>query len=197
MKTIVWDVDDVLNELMYYWFEECYKNEYSDLTHTFNDLYENPPYYILKMSKDDYLTSLDKYRISDNGRNLSPNKNVLAWFHKNGYKYRHIALTSRSRKTVPILSEWLFRHYGDWIRTMSFIPAKRHGEKIPAYDSKKADFLMWLGKIDLFIDDSEENVNMAEKIGVNSLLYPRPWNSSSLTVDQFLNQISILLKGAN
>ncbi|MDB9822144.1 hypothetical protein OAC89_00410 [Deltaproteobacteria bacterium] len=197
MKTIIWDVDDVLNKLMFYWFEDCYKNEHGNTRQTFNDLVKNPPHDILSISRDEYLTSLDMYRISEKGRNLAPNKHVLAWFNENGYKYRHIALTSRSRKTVPILSEWVFRYYGDWIRTLSFIPAKRSGERLPVYDAKKADYLIWLEKADLFIDDSEENVQEAEEAGISSLLYPRPWNKSSLTDNQFLKQVSILLKGVN
>jgi FMN phosphatase YigB (HAD superfamily) len=197
LKTIVWDVDDVLNELMYHWFEECYKNEHADLTLTFNELVKNPPHDILRISKEDYLSSLDTYRISEKGRNLAPNKDILDWFYINGSEYRHIALTSRSRKTIPILSEWVFRHYGDWIRTLSFIPAKRPLENVPVYDVKKADFLVWLEKVDLYIDDMEENIKAAKKVGINSLLYPRPWNSSSLTVKQFFKKVSILLKGAN
>ena len=197
MKTIAWDVDDVLNEMMFYWFEDCYKNEHNNIKQNFKDLVNNPPQDILGISNDEYLKSLDRFRISEKGRNLPPNQRVLAWFNEHGYKYRHVALTARPLKTVPILSEWVFRYYGDWIRTLSFIPSKRTGQNIPVYDSRKADFLTWFGKADLFIDDSTENVQESEKAGIKSLLYPRPWNNSCLTVNQFFKKASILLEDDN
>ena len=73
MKTIAWDVDDVLNELMFYWFEDCYKNEHNNIKQNFKDLVNNPPQDILGISNDEYLKSLDRFRISEKGRNLPQN----------------------------------------------------------------------------------------------------------------------------
>lgn len=192
MKTIVWDIDDVLNELMLCWFQYFCEIRQDIIPIGFDDLKKNPPCNILDISLDEYLTSLDNFRASENSRNMTPNNKIITWFHEYGHKYRHIALTSRSRKTISVLAEWLFRFYGDWIRTISFIPSERSGENLPVYDSSKAEFLKWLDKVDLFIDDSEENILDAKRAGVNAVLFPRPWNSSALTVDKLLHQVSNL-----
>jgi phosphoglycolate phosphatase-like HAD superfamily hydrolase len=197
MKTIVWDVDDVLNELMFCWFKDCYQKEHSNSSLTFDKLVGNPPHAILNISREEYLISLDQYRMSDKGRTLPPNRHVLTWFQKDGHKYRHIALTARPRRTLPLLAEWVFRHYGDWIRTLAFVPSARSGESLPVYDSSKADYLVWLEKVVLFIDDSEENIQTVQKAGIKSLLYPRPWNKSPLDVDQFFKQLAMLVESIN
>ncbi len=192
MKTIVWDIDDVLNELMFYWFEDYCHTILPYIPVEFKDLKENPPCKILNISREEYLNSLDNFRLSNKGRNINPNEDVLSWFNEYGHKYRHISLTSRSRKTISVLSEWLFKFYGDWIRTISFIPSERSGENLPKYDSSKVEFLKWLDKADLYIDDSEENILGAKRAGVNALLFPRPWNSSTITVNTLLHQVSHL-----
>jgi len=190
MKTIIWDVDDVLNDLMYSWFKE---NRYvydpnSNLS--YHDLIQNPPHEILGITLNEYKLSLDNYRNSEKGRNLKPNEQIINWLRKDGAKYRHIALTARPKQTIPFLAEWIFHHFGDWIRTLSFIPSYRENEKLPVYDKTKTDFIIWLGKADYFIDDSEENIKAAEKIGTTSFLFPQPWNNGKLAVKQILGEIS-------
>lgn len=88
------------------------------------------------------------------------------------------------------MADWTLHHFGDWIRTLSFIPANREGGKLPIYDECKADFLKWLGRADYFIDDSAKNVKAAEEIGITSFLFPQPWNNGRLTVEQILGKIS-------
>ena len=190
MKTIIWDVDDVLNDLMYSWFQENRDVYDPNLSLKYQNLTQNPPHEILGIAINEYLSSLDKFRNSDKGRNLTPNQQILNWLKKDGAKYRHIALTSRPKQTIPVLAEWIFHHFGDWIRTLSFTLANREGEKLPVYDECKADFLKWLRKADYYIDDSAENVNAVEDIGINSFLFPQPWNKGRITVEQILDEIS-------
>jgi hypothetical protein len=51
----------------------------------------------------------------------------------------------------------------------------------PASDGivSKVDYLRWLGRGDVFIDDREENVIGARGLGMTGILVPQPWNSSS------------------
>ena len=186
MKTIIWDVDDVLNDLMYSWFKEYRRVCDPNSSLSYRDLTQNPPHEILGITLNEYLSSLDNFRDSEKGRNLKPNQQILDWFRKNGARFRHVALTTRPKQTIPVLADWVLYHFGDWIRTLSFIPANRAGEKLPIYDECKADFLKWLGKADYFIDDSAENVKTVEKIGITSFLFPQPWNNGKLTVKQIL-----------
>ena len=190
MKTIVWDVDDVLNDLTYSWFQEYRNVRQPNSTLKYQDLTQNPPHKILGITINEYLSSLDNFRNSEKGRNLKPNQQILDWLRKNGAKFRHIALTMRSRQTISSLAEWIFHHFGDWIHTFSFIPANREGEKLPVYDKCKTDFLMWLGKVNYFIDDSAKNVEDAKEIGITAFLFPQPWNNSPLSVKQILEEIS-------
>jgi len=190
MKTIIWDVDDVLNDLMYSWFKECRRIYIHNSRLNYHGLIQNPPHEILGITLDEYKLSLDNHRNSEKGRNLKPNQQIINWLRKNGAKFRHIALTARPKQTIPFLAEWVFRHFGDWIRTLSFIPSYRKDEKLPVYDKTKTDFIIWLGKADYFIDDSVENIKTAEEIGITSFLFPQPWNNGKLTVKQILEKIS-------
>lgn len=190
MKTIIWDVDDVLNDLMYSWFKE-YRRVYDPNSNlSYHDLIQNPPHEILGITLNEYKLSLDNYRNSENGRNLKPNEQIINWLRKDGAKFRHIALTARPKQTIPFLAEWILHHFGDWIRTLSFIPSYREDEKLPVYDKTKTDFIIWLGKVDYFIDDSEENTKAAEEIGITSFLFPQPWNNGKLAVKKILGKIS-------
>ena len=47
MKTIIWDVDDVLNDLMYSWFQEHRDLYNPDSTLKYQDITQNPPHEIL------------------------------------------------------------------------------------------------------------------------------------------------------
>lgn len=189
MKTIVWDIDDVLNNLMESWFENLKKRKCIVLA--YKDIVENPPNQIIGITMDEYLQSLDQFRNSKQGIQMVPNPVILNWFKTHGSKFRHVALTSRSRQTVPLLGKWLFTHFGDWIRTMSFIPSFRNNEDLPCYDKDKKQFLEWLGKTDFFIDDSPHNIQAAESIGIKAFLYPQPWNNRYMSVEGILNKLLV------
>ena len=191
MKLIVWDIDDVLNDLLKCWFEDFNQSTATKKKKmAYKDLSQNPPYAVLGITRHAFLASLDKFRISKKGRNLTPNPQILEWLRQYGSGFRHMALTSRPRKSMPMISEWLFRHFGDWIRTVSFVPSFREVEKLPVYDGSKAEFLKWFKKADFFIDDMTENVNAAKLLGIEAFEYPQPWNGTPLTVEEMFYNLS-------
>jgi hypothetical protein len=57
---------------------------------------------------------------------------------------------------------------------------------LPAYDRTKGEFLHWLDKRAVLIDDSEANIEAATALGQSGILFPQPWNSSRLSVDETL-----------
>jgi FMN phosphatase YigB (HAD superfamily) len=176
MRTLVWDVDDVLNDLMRAWFVEAWRPAHPATRLAYEDLVENPPHRLLGVSLETYLASLDAYRASPAGSGLPPDAAVLAWFRRHGAAYRHLALTSTPRAHAPQAAAWVLHHFGDWIRTVSFVPSLRAGEALPAYDGSKAGFLRWLGRGDMLVEDNPEAVRKASALGLGTILVPRPWN---------------------
>ena len=59
LKTIAWDVDDVLNNLMRAWFEEKWLIDHPECNLLYEGLTENPPHRLLETNVDNYLKSLD------------------------------------------------------------------------------------------------------------------------------------------
>jgi hypothetical protein len=175
MLTIVWDVDDVLNALMRDWFDQEWKPAHPDCLHAYDDLTENPPDRVLGVTREEYLDSLDRFRLSAAARSMAPNPEVLAWFRAYGADFRHIALTARPLDTAPPAAEWVMRHFGDYIRVFGVVPC-RSGPATPAYDGSKSEFLEWWGRGDILVDDSRDNIESAEQAGVCGVLFPQPWN---------------------
>jgi len=189
MKTIVWDVDDVLNDLTRVWFEHWLSMHPQCLVQ-YEALSENPPHALLGISLDSYLASLDTFRLSAAGQQLPPNPEVIAWFREYGHRFRHIALTA-----VPLLSashqaQWVIHHYGNWIRSFNFVPSKRQNYPALEYDCTKADYLRWWGRADILVEDNAANAKAAYQLGIEVLLMPRPWNQSSLTVSGLLDSLA-------
>ena len=189
MKTIVWDVDDVLNDLMLSWFEQEWLPAHPACKVSFKEITENPPFNILGITRSEYLLSLDSFRKSDKARSMKPNQEIMGWLRQSADRYRHLALTARPLDTVPPVAEWLFRFFGGYIRTFSVVPI-RQDPTLPRIDENKRDFLFWLNKVDVFVDDNEDNVQAACSIGVMGILYPQRWNSSTLTVAETLDSVS-------
>lgn len=182
MKTIVWDIDDVLNDLTQQWLEKCWLTSHPECTVRFEDLEENPPHRVLGISSAEYLASLDAFRLSPIVGAMLPDALLMTWFRDNGIRFRHIALTARPRKTVSPAIDWMLRYFGEWFQTFSFVPAARPGEAPGHPDHNKAAFLEWLSKADYFIDDNTENVKAARHLGIAAFLVSRPWNSEGLTL---------------
>ncbi len=131
---------------------------------------------------------MDAFRKTNGGIHLTPNAEVLKWFAAHGSRFRHIALTARPLETAPEVAAWVMRHFGAWIRCFGVVPA-RAGEGIPMYDRGKGDYLRWLGKGDVFVDDAEDNLKQAGELGLKSLIWPQPWNCSKETATRTLARL--------
>lgn len=190
MKTIAWDVDDVLNDLMRVWFEEKWIIQRPKSPLRYVELAENPPHNLLGISKEEYLSSLDEFRLSIQYRKMQPVSEVKNWFLRYGRCFRHIAVTAVPVQIAHLSAEWTLRHFGCWIRTFHFVPSVRRGYSFIRYDKTKKDFLQWLNKVDMFVDDNEINVRAAKKTGIKGILFPRPWNASKLSVKETLEMIN-------
>lgn len=174
MLTIVWDVDDVLNDLMREWFEGAGRSLATRAGVRFDDLTENPPHDVLGISNEQYLASLDRFREQRYGR-VTPLAESRSWFAAHGREARHIALTAVPAQAAHLSAEWVVRHYGAWIHTFAFAPSR--GTPPGGLDpTTKAEYLQWIAKGDLYIDDNEQNVDAAESLGLRGVLMPRPWN---------------------
>lgn len=187
MKTIAWDIDDVLNDLMRSWFEQKWIKEHGGCKLKYSGLSENPPHKLLGVGIEEYFSSLDEFRLSPLYQQMSPTEEVRKWFAKYGHRFRHIALTAAPLIAVSASAQWVFRHYGNWIRTFHFVPSKRKGQEMPEYERDKEDFLKWISKVDLLIDDSASNIMGAEKAGCKGILMPRPWNRSKISIGETLS----------
>jgi hypothetical protein len=195
MFTIVWDVDDVLNNLMHTWFHMYWKLKHPRTALTYSDITKNTPEQILSLSKTEYLDSLDIFRLSQAYMDMKPEKLLIDWFEQYGSQARHIALTSVPLKAAHVSANWVLHHFGKWIRTFHFIPSFRENENIPVFDRSKKETLEWLGKVDVLVEDNEENIRDAEKLGINGMLVSRPWNNSTINLDKTLNALSKLIDG--
>ena len=191
MLTIAWDVDDVLNDLMRYWLESRRAGRAGSAP-VYEDLTENPPHTLLGIEKEHYLRSLDEFRLSSAFQAMPPDPEICAWLAQHGHRFHHLALTATPRKAASASAAWVFRHFGDWIRTFHFVPSLRPGEELPAYDLTKADYLRRWAGVDVFIDDSEMNLNGAKDLGIRCFLVSRPWNSGGMTVAEILGALSTL-----
>ena len=178
MLTIAWDVDDVLNDLMRTWLEQEWRPRHAGCRVSYDELRANPPHDVLGVSLPEYLESLDEFRRTRYPE-LAPVLEAAAWFERHGEAYRHIAVTAVPMECAPLSAAWVMRHFGRWIRSFHVVPSKRPGIKLPAYDNTKQDFLGWLGKADIFVDDHTANVDAARRAGLRALLMPRPWNGGT------------------
>lgn len=192
MKTIVWDVDDVLNNLMQTWFEHWWVPHHLDCPIGYDQISENPPHELLGVSKSEYLASLDEFRLSQIAKEMTPVPEILTWFRQYGNRFRHIALTATPLRAAPASAEWVIHHFGQWIRSFHLVPSLREADQIPVYDQSKEGFLRWWGKGDILVDDSPLNVGVAQALGIQAVLIPRPWNRSGFTMAEVLEIMSRL-----
>jgi hypothetical protein len=154
----------------------------------YEEITENPPHRVLGIEKAEYLASLDEFRVSEGARRLTPNAEILEWLGKYGDRYRHVALTARPLASAGAAADWVFRHFGHFVRCFGVVPS-RLDSAAPLYDRDKADFLKWFREADYFVDDSEENVAAVRKLGVQCLVYPQPWNRSKDSLNLLTGQV--------
>ena len=193
MKTIVWDVDDVLNDLMKVWLEEFWLPGRSGHKLKYEAIKENPPQRLLGARENEYLASLDDFRLSGRYDSLTPLIEVKAWFVAHGARCRHVALTRVPAAVAHVSAAWVMKNFGAWIRSFHFVPSYRAGESVPVYDEDKGTYLNYFGKADLLIDDTLANIEAAERAGVPTLVFPRPWNSARLTIAQTLAEVTKII----
>jgi hypothetical protein len=175
---VVWDVDDVLNELMREWFDDWLRPGHPECTHRYADIDANPPHHILGISEQTYLTSLDAFREERFAR-LVPRPEVLEWFSEHGHRSHHVALSAPPESFAHVSAAWVIKHFGRWIRTYAFVPARRGRPEVADPRVAKKDYLEWLGRGDVFLDDREDNVEDARALGMRGIVVPQPWNASS------------------
>ena len=194
MFTLAWDIDDVLNDLMRTWFEEWWRPRHPECMLDCEDIKKNPPDQLLGIALDEYLQSLDDFRLSGRYEQMQPHSEVLEWFKKHGSLFRHIAVTSVPREAAPVSAAWVISHFGDWIRTFHFVPSPRVGDISTTYESTKAGYLKWLNRVDIFIDDNEKNVHEARSLGTRCFLVSQPWNSGGIKIEEILESLNLECK---
>jgi len=190
MKTIIWDVDDVLNDLMRAWFEDWLSSTGAGCSLTYGELTRNPPHELLGISKAEYLRSLDEFRLSGKAGRLSPVAEILDWFARWGNRCHHVALTATPLSAGPVSAEWVMRHFGLWIRSFHVIPSPRPGIEAACYHAAKSDFLRWWGKGDILVDDSPGNADGARALGIHAVVIPQPWNGSARSLREALAELT-------
>ncbi|MFZ0932108.1 MAG: hypothetical protein WAN11_26145 [Syntrophobacteraceae bacterium] len=193
MKTIVWDVDDVLNDLMGAWFEDYAVSNGADSSIAYDRLTSNPPHVLLGISHEEYLASLDKFRLSGMAEKMPPVAEIFEWFCLYGNSAHNVALTATPLLASPVSAQWVMRNFGRWIRSFNVIPSSRPRIEATQYHISKFDFLRWWDKADILVDDSEENIAGALSLGMNAVLIPRPWNQSDQTMNEALKELAELV----
>ena len=188
--TIVWDIDDVLNDLTRAWLETVWRPGHPQCRVTYRELTANPPHRLLGISRQEFLASLDRFRVSKEAEAMSPKPELRSWFARYGSRYRHIALTARPRHTVLAAFKWVENHFGPWFQTYAFVPSKRPGQESYQPDRSKTDYLAWLEKADFFVDDDEQNCDAAKPLGIKALLVDRPWNQAGMCLNTILTLIA-------
>lgn len=194
MLTLAWDVDDVLNDLMRTWLEVWWRPQHPDCMLNYEDIKENPPHQLIGVELDEYLQSLDDFRLSESYKKMYPNPKVFEWFNRHGFSFRHIAVTSVPRVAASVSASWLISHFGDWIRTFHFVPSARPRDISTTYESTKAGYLKWLNRVDIFIDDNEKDIHEVSSLGIHCFLVSQPWNSSSLKIESLLSSLTELVR---
>ena len=186
MLTLLWDVDDVLNDLTRRWFEDAWLVQHPGVALTFDQLTEQPATRLLGASLDEYLDSLDEYR-NRHYRNLVPRPDIVDWFAVHGSHYRHAALTATPIKHAPAVAEWVMRHFGHWIRAIAVVPSSRADDRHPQYDLDKGSAAEWLGFANVFIDDNLANIEAVAARGLRTIVVPRPWNSATRPITEAID----------
>lgn len=175
---VIWDVDDVLNELMREWFEEWWRPRHPECVYRYADIAANPPHTVLGIPEATYLSSLDAFR-EERFAKLTPRPEVLEWFSEHGHRAQHVALSAPPESFAHLSAAWVIKHFGQWIRTFAFVPARRGRADVAEARIAKGDYLEWLGHGDVFLDDREANVDGARALGMRGIVVPQPWNASS------------------
>ena len=98
---------------------ECPVLQYEEIT-------ANPPHQVLGISsKEEYLASLDAFRVSEAARRLTPNRRDPRVAATHGDRSTATsALTARPLASAGVAAEWVFRHFGNYIRCFGVVPSR-------------------------------------------------------------------------
>lgn len=183
-RLLLWDIDDVLNDLERLCIETTAQRLKPGLK--FENVKNNPPLPELECSLDQYREILDECRDKYLYEQL-PRREVLEFFQKNGDSFRSMTLSSAPMALAPRSAEWVLRHFGSWIQGTVFVPSPRKTFTIgsPLFSSK-AEAVTALGGI--LIDDMPINVEAVRKAGGEALYFPAPWNENKdLSLREFFD----------
>lgn len=183
---IFWDVDDVLNNLMYLCINSTAQTikkgiKYSDLRH-------NPPLEELGCEREVFTQQLDLCRTLAT-ETMAPRPELLCFFKNYGKYFRSAALTAAPITMAPLSSSWVLKHFGTWIHSVTFVPSPRKGvDTADSIFSSKAEAVIALGGI--LVDDSPHNVESVWASGGKAFYFPAPWNPNrNLSIHDFLQQL--------
>jgi hypothetical protein len=193
MKTVAWDVDDTLNSLTREWLDNWWSPRRSGAAVRFEQLAENPPHRLLGVAGEEYLASLDAFRLSEQATRIVPVPEVMRWFHEHGDRARHLALTATPIASASASAAWVMKYYGTWIRAFNFVPSPRMDSTAPVYDSNKTAFLRWFEKVDILVEDNPEVLAEARNLGIQTVEIPQPWNNSKITLSASLKHLADLI----
>ncbi len=196
-RTVVWDVDDVLNDLTRVWLEDVWRPAHPKCHLAHEDVLENPPHALLGIESGEYLASLDEFRLSAGYARMAPNPEIMAWLRSEGERCRHVALTATSLRAAPATASWVLGHFGRWIREFAVLPSPRPGEDVPIYDADKGAWLARRRHPAILVDDSPRNIASAVAAGAAALCWPRPWNGVAASVSGTLQALTDLVHGAD
>ncbi len=191
--TVVWDVDDVLNDLMAAWLVHVWAPAHPDRPIALADVRANPPHQLLGIDRAAYHASLDAFRLGDGYAAMAPNPSILAWLEAKGERCHHVALTATAYRAAPSTAAWVLRHFGSWIRQFAFVPADRPGEVLPRFDADKGAWLSRLRAPAVLVDDGPANLAAAASAGAGAIRWPQPWNGGSGTPADALRELDTWL----
>jgi len=189
MKVIMWDVDDVLNNLMGDWFRLRWVPAHPECKLNYSGITENPPHELLGVTKSEYLTSLDAFRQSS-FKELKPLPEMLEWFSLYGNKAEHRVVTAVPTNAANHSAEWVFRHFGTWIHSFNIVPSPREGQEYHGVKSK-SEYVRTFSKVDLVVEDNPDTIRSMRELGIDTVTIPRPWNSASGTLEESLRAIRL------
>jgi 5'(3')-deoxyribonucleotidase len=195
MKTIVWDVDEVLNNLVIEWLE-YWKVLFPDCKITYDQITNYSLKKVLNAPSNEILQSIDDFKFLGFFTDLKPNQKILKWFEEYGKYFHHIALTSCSLRTSHISASWVYENFGRWIRSFHCIPSSREGKEDIIYDINKAEYIKRIEDVDIFIDDCPENCEKVQDLyhGIKIFTPKKPWNTGTgIDIEEILREITKLI----
>ena len=174
LPLILWDVDDVLNDLTRVCVEKILSRNYPGLV--YENLRHNPPLPELECDRETFVAMLDECR-ERYFAELVPQSEVLGFFREHGGSFRSMALSAAPMSIAPESAKWVLTHFGKWIQSTLYVPSFRANYLVEsAMFSGKEEAAKLLGGI--LIDDSPENVKKVLNTGGRALLFPAPWNEN-------------------